>query len=272
MAKPKNPIALRWPVHADYEVQEKRAGLDDRVLHRLVPVGRQRSEWIPAGSEISEEIANLAEADDTAIHEWVRQNGLLGLDPSGETVEAIREQAQLLANCRRLLQALREGSSATKLRELAVTAAGHLVNAEFLAAASGVKTTWDERRRPEVGAEIQALHALGVALTAPLSRFTWVLPRVRSTRRDMRLERHVVGQGPLGVAFLQTMEEALGVVVNQREGVTRLDWRSIPRPCARCGTEFRPRQESHMWCSDRCRWASAKARERSEPPHKEPRP
>jgi hypothetical protein len=119
-----------------------------------------------------------------------------------------------------------------------------------------------DRSRQGVGADIQALHALGSALTWPLQRWTWLAPRVRATERTMQLEIRMIGSGPLGVAYLQTLQEATSVVVHQKLGAQRLSWRNTPRTCVGCSQSFLPRQENQLDHDKRCGWAAQKRNQR----------
>jgi hypothetical protein len=259
-------IGVDWPVAERYEVREEtEQGLTDRQVRRVVGLGQTRRRWVPAfDPDLADSVARLAEGTDEQILGWVAERGYLGLhddEGRGETLEAIREATAHLAASRRLLSALVDRPDDDELRRLAREAAGHLVDARFLAAGAGIQSD-DEPVRAGVGADIQALHALGSALIWPLQRYTWLAPRVWATQRRMGLETRMVGRGPLGVAYLQTLQAASDLVLDQKLGTQRLDWRNTPRTCVGCGQDFLPRQENQLYHDKRCGWAAQKRSQR----------
>jgi hypothetical protein len=258
-------LGVPWPIAERYVVvAEEELGVLARDVHRIRAEGAVRGYWRPGVAPgLADELAALAVADDATIVRWVSGHGFLGLDrdPSiGETIEDIREAATGLAAARRLRRGLADEEPPDVLRRLAVEAAGHLVDAKMLAASSGFASR--EPVRKGAGADIQALHALGVALTWPLQRWTWLMPNVKSTQRNMRLVIGLAGSGPIGVAYIETLREATELPIDHRAGVMRLDWRSQLRRCLRCGIEFYPSRELQLYHDKRCRWAAQKATSR----------
>jgi hypothetical protein len=261
-------VGLRWPVAERYDVREEiQRGLTDRQVHRLVAVGETRSEWFPAfDADLASSVAALSEAPDEAIVEWVDSRGYLGIhrtlaEAQGETIEEIRESTAHLAACRRLLTALIERPSDDELRHLATEAAGHLVDARLVAVGAGLRPD-NEPVRPGVGADIQALRALGTALVWPLQRWTWMLPSVWATQRKMGIEPRMIGSGPIGVAYLQTIQAASALVLDQKLGLERIDWRQTPRRCAGCERMFVPRQVDQLYHDKPCGVAARKRNQR----------
>lgn len=255
----------RWPVHAEYRVTSETAPLGG-ATHLVAPVGTgQRGYWLPAAEPVIDRVTAIADLDDSALFEWVTRHGLLGLHDrfeAGETLEAMREAATQLHRCQQLLLALLEDRERGTLLQLAEEAAGHLVNARHIAETAGISGEWSEQRRPNVGQDVQALHALATSLRWPLERYTRLVPRVTADRRAMRIEAQLIGRGWIGAAYTQLLERAVTLNLNQAIGQPRLDWRRTGRECARCGRAFLPSREDQIYDSPRCRWAHNKARGR----------
>lgn len=81
-------------------------------------------------------------------------------------------------------------------------------------------------------------------------------------RLALRLEIRMIGNGPLGVAYLQTLQAATSVLVDEKLGAQRLSWRNTPRTCVGCGQSFLPRQENQLYHDKRCGWAAQKRNQR----------
>jgi len=249
-------LGAGWPVHASYVIDSRNPGGPFLVADGDV-VGYVRPITDPTLPDAMARLDGVSENDLVA---WASRQGAFGVvrpSPFGESVAAIRDEVAHLARTRGLLHALQDPpKDSDALLEFARAAAGHLVDAGLIAEPTGIRGT-NPPLRSGARADLQALHALGMAVERGLRGRVLVSGLVTGDRQDMRLQGGLAATTPLASAFLRTLAEAGTLRIGVRAGERRLDWRQ-PRPCERCNTVFMPVRENQRWCSAQCRWAASK--------------
>jgi hypothetical protein len=235
--------------------------------------------WRPVDQpHLSDEVAGLGDVDDTTIISWVRGHGFLGLraDPRErcEGIEEIREAAVGLGQTLALARAVRSvpwqalrtqvetiiGLPAGILAEINDEEPKQPLSGKSLAERVGFKARHDGRWKG-AGAYIQALYWLGRLLDEPLRRYVRVRPALMPLPDGMRLQAKLEAVGPLGVAYLQVLDEASWPAITYEGSSVQLH-ALAGRHCGQCGTVFRPGRRNQRWCSERCRWRATKVRRR----------
>ena len=266
--------SVTWPVADGYEIISRTRLRDERVIRAT---GRERASWwSPGTTGLGDELAGLSVQSEDELLSWIGSHGLVGIAgdtrASEEVVEDIRDWTGHLALCRQLLAELRAERPVDELLEHARAAAGHLVDPDLVASIAGFNPGMAADKdfaRPTARADLQVLHALGLALTRPLER----LVRLHSAplSRDGRLwiQPRIIGFGPLAIGYLETLAEASRLSIGWDVDEVRMDWRS-PRRCQRCGRVFRPAKVDSRYCGKHCRWAASKAASRRAKTESEP--
>lgn len=232
--------------------------------------------WLPAERlGLADELVALGRSDDQAIVAWVAAHGFIGVRATPrerqESLEEIRAALAYLGQARDLVRAIRtlKGTALRTETERLLSLppglfervkgdASQPMSGRRLAEQFGVEVPQGMSSWPEAGAFIQALYALGSVLQPPLARFLRVDSTIVSTADGMRLQGAVAGIGPLGTAYLHTLDEASWPAITPAGSGFRVNWGSVRR-CQRCGKSFIPSRRDRKWCSDRCRWAASKA-------------
>jgi hypothetical protein len=233
--------------------------------------------WHPAERVgLADELVALGRGDDQTIVAWVAAHGFIGVRATPwerqESVEEIRAALAHLGQARDLVRAIRT-LKGTALRaeterllslppgllERVKADASQPMSGRGLAKQFGVGVPQGTPSWPEAGAFVQALYALASVLQTPLARFLRVDSTIARTADGMRLQGAVAGIGPLGAAYLHTLDEASWPAVTPAGSGFRVTWIGVRR-CQRCGKRFTPSRRDRKWCSDRCRWAASKAR------------
>jgi hypothetical protein len=235
--------------------------------------------WHPADqSGLADELAALAGADEVTIFTWVRQHGFLGLraDPRErcEGIEEIRDALVGLSQALALVRALRSVSGRALRTQIETilglpddlldefNAEGHPLSGAGLARRIGLKVPAGVERWDGAGAFVQTLYWLGRLLDAPLRRYVRVRTALMPLPDGMRLQPALDGVGPLGVAYLQVLDEASWPAITYEGSSVTVHW-TAARRCGHCGNVFRPGRRDQQWCSRQCRWAATKARRRA---------
>lgn len=217
----------------------------------------------------SSSVRSLRKASAEAVLAWTRANGFVGVGrglrsdelraTDEEWVEDIRTVARRIESARRLLDAVRAGESARRLRRrtLALGQAPQDFRAE------GLGLDWRvDPPRASLPADVEAVRALAWAIGLGLSGQVSAEARVLATRYSIRATPVLVAVSPAGWAFLDLFEELSSLQINRGRTGRRLLWRDELVACPNCGKRFRRVRRDQKFCSKRCRWAAGKRKER----------